>query len=177
MLKDQGYDLAISLDHIHLVDEFLHINAPSAERLETSLSITCPERKMELDRASGRLRLHAVIGVRFLMFNGPAPERLSQADMDHAALSYGCASDSAVSSGTMSDKIPLGKHSTWSADEAEALRDSRMERSMLLEAVRASYALASSRMLQATGITPFGPIHMPLVDYDALLEQIENSDK
>lgn len=177
MLKDQGYDLAISLDRINLVDEFLHINAPSAERLETSLSITCPERKMELDRNSGRLRLHAVIGVRFLMFNGPVPENLTQADMDAAALSYGCASESSVSSGVMSDNVPLGKHATWSGDEAEAARDGRMERSMLLEAIRASYALASSRMLQATGITPFGPIHMPLVDYDALLEQIENSDK
>ncbi len=177
MPKDQGFDLAIALDHIHMLDEFIHLNAPSAEQMETSLSITCPEKKMEVDRESRKLRLHAVIGVRFMMFNGPAPAAPSPDDERDAVLSYGCALQATVSSDVMSDSIPLGKHATWSGDEAEAMRDGRMERSMLLEAIRACYAVASSRMLQSTGITPLGPVHMPLVDYDALLEQIEASNK
>ena len=177
MPQDMGFDLAIALDDIYMLDEFLHMNTPSAERMETSLSITCPEKKMEVDRESRKLSLHAVIGVRFMMFNGLTPDAPSPNDEGRAVLNYGCALQSTVSSGAMSDNIPLGKHATWSGDEAEALRDGRMERSMLLEAIRACYAVASSRMLQSTGITPLGPVHMPLVDYDALLEQIEGSKK
>ncbi len=177
MPQDQGFDLAIALDHIQMLDEFLHINAPSAERLETSLSITCPEKNMTADRDARKIRLRAVVGVRFMMFNGPAPRVPSPEDGEHAVLSYGCALQATVSSGAMAGSVPLGKHASWSGDEAEALRNSRMERNMLIEAIRSCYSMASSRMLQSTGITPLGPVHMPLVDYDALLERIEASGK
>lgn len=176
MFEDQGIDLAISLDQIHLVDEFFHINAPTASGMQTTLSVTCPKRKFEVDREAGRLRLHAVVGVHFLMFNGPVPEHPTQEQIDGAVISFGCAAEPTVSSGVLSSSIPTGKHSTWVGDP-ESERDRNMERNMLLEAVRAAYALASSRMLQATSISPLGPVNMPFVDYDALLDQIERAVK
>ena len=173
MPEDKSFDLAISLDQIHLIDEFFHINAPSADGLETTLSVTCPERQMEIDREASRLRLHAVVGVHFLMFNGPVPEQPAQEEIDRAVISYGCATEITVSSGVMSSSIPVGKHSTWNGGDPESERDKHMEHNMLLEAVRAGYSLSSSRMLQATGLSFLGPVPMPFVDYDALLEQIE----
>ena len=171
MFEDQGLDLAISLDQIHLVDEFFHINAPTASGMQTTLSVTCPKRKFEVDRDAGRLRLHAVVGVHFLMFNGPVPEHPTQEQIDGAVISFGCAAEPTVSSAAMVGSIPTGKHSTWVGDP-ESERDRNMERSMLLEAVRAGYSLAASRMLQTTALSPLGPVNMPFVDYDALLDQI-----
>lgn len=175
MPEDQSFDLAISLDQVALVDEFFHINAPTADGLQTTLSVTNPERKMEIDREASRLRLHAVVGVHFLMFNGPVPEQPTQDQIDRAVISFGCATEITVSSGVMSSSIPVGRHSTWNGGDVESERDKHMEHNMLLEAVRAAYGLASSRMLQATSLSMLGPVPMPFVDYDALLDQIESA--
>ena len=176
MADDKSFDLAISVDSTLLVDEFFHISTPTQSNLQTSISVTSPNRQFEIDRENSRLRLRAIVGVRFLMFDGAAPAEITQDDIDRAVISYGCAVETTVSSAFMSDAIPQGKHAQWTGEDIESARDKQMEHNMLLEAVRLVYGMASARMLQSTAICPFGAVSLPLADYDALLKDIEEQN-
>ena len=176
-MEDKSFDMAISLSELKLVDTYFHTNQPTESQLQSHISVSLPNALFNVDKENGLLSLDALVSVQFILFNGDVPASLSQDDLNNAVISYGIALGVTVAAPLMGDAIAFGKHAARGETDLETERDKRMERSMKLEAVRSAYGMASSRLLELSSLSPFGGIHMPLVDADELLRDIEQRDK
>ena len=54
----------------------------------------------------------------------------------------------------------------------EAHRDEKMERGMRVEAIKAAYGLATSKLLELSAMSPIGSIMLPLIDTDEIFDDI-----
>lgn len=176
-MEDKSFDMAISLTDLKLVDTYFHTNQPTESQLQSHISVSLPNAQFNTDKENGLLGLDALVSVQFILFNGDVPAAISQDDLNSAVISYGIALGVTVTAPLMGDAIAVGKHAVRGEDDLETERDKRMERNMKLEAVRAAYGMASSRLLELSSLSPFGGIHMPLVDADELLRDIEQRDR
>ena len=171
-MEDKSFDMAISLTDLKLVDTYFHTNQPTESQLQSHISVSLPSAQFNTDKENGFLGLDALVSVQFILFNGDVPAAISQDDLNSAVISYGIALGVTVTAPLMGDAIAVGKHAARGESDLEAERDKRMERNMKLEAVR-----ASSRLLELSSLSPFGGLHMPLVDADELLRDIEQRDR
>lgn len=173
-MEEKSFDLAISLDSLSLIDTYFHINKPTVENLQSNVAASIPQHQLEVTREDSRMHLHALVSVQFMLFNGMVPSEIRQEDLDNAVLSFGTAVEVSVGSPILGDAIPAGKHAAITEDDLTTERDKRMERNMMLEALKAAYSFASTRLLEMSALSPLGSIPMPLVDADELLRDIES---
>ena len=82
--------------------------------------------------------------------------------------------DISASTSYLGSAVPMGKHSARSGTALEDERDQRLYENLTLEVIKAGYSFASARLLETSGISPFGAIPMPLMDSDELLREIQN---
>ena len=63
-----------------------------------------------------------------------------------------------------------------SEESAAAQRDKKMEHAMRLEAIKAGYAFATSKLAEMSAMSPMGTVMLPLIDADEILIDIEKND-
>lgn len=177
MSEEKSFDLAISLDSIKLVDTFFHLNPTSRDKLRSQLSLSVPLKKIQRDDKSQRLSLHSAVSIRYMLVEeNPTNADLSDGQIP-PSLSFGVALNVTVGTSFLSNTIFLGKHSSWSSTDFKAERDKRMAQSLLLEALKAGYSFASTRLIEVSSLSPMGSLTLPLPDYDEILKDIEKNDQ
>lgn len=174
MDEEKSFDLAISLDHIKLIDTFFHVNQPNSANLQSKLAVSMPECQKEVDAENERIRVHSIVSVQFFLFGGEAPAELTSETAANSVVSFGAAMDISASTSYLGSAVPMGKHSARSGTALEDERDQRLYENLTLEVIKAGYSFASARLLETSGISPFGAIPMPLMDSDELLREIQN---
>lgn len=174
MDEEKSFDLAISLDHIKLIDTFFHVNQPNSANLQSKLAVSMPECQKEVDAENKRIRVHSIVSVQFFLFGGEAPAELTSETAANSVVSFGAAMDISASTSYLGSAVPMGKHSARSGTALEDERDQRLYENLTLEVIKAGYSFASARLLETSGISPFGAIPMPLMDFDELLREIQN---
>jgi hypothetical protein len=174
MDEEKSFDLAISLDHIKLIDTFFHVNQPNSANLQSKLAVSMPECQKEVDAENKRIRVHSIVSVQFFLFGGEAPAELTSETAANSVVSFGAAMDISASTSYLGSAVPMGKHSARSGTALEDERDQRLYENLTLEVIKAGYSFASARLLETSGISPFGAIPMPLMDSDELLREIQN---
>lgn len=174
MDEEKSFDLAISLDHIKLIDTFFHVNQPNSANLQSKLAVSMPECQKEVDADNKRIRVHSIVSVQFFLFGGEAPAELTSETAANSVVSFGAAMDISASTSYLGSAVPMGKHSARSGTALEDERDQRLYENLTLEVIKAGYSFASARLLETSGISPFGAIPMPLMDSDELLREIQN---
>lgn len=174
MDEEKSFDLAISLDHIKLIDTFFHVNQPNSANLQSKLAVSMPECQKEVDAEKKRIRVHSIVSVQFFLFGGEAPAELTSETAANSVVSFGAAMDISASTSYLGSAVPMGKHSARSGTALEDERDQRLYENLTLEVIKAGYSFASARLLETSGISPFGAIPMPLMDSDELLREIQN---
>lgn len=174
MDEEKSFDLAISLDHIKLIDTFFHVNQPNSANLQSKLAVSMPECQKEADAENKRIRVHSIVSVQFFLFGGEAPAELTSETAANSVVSFGAAMDISASTSYLGSAVPMGKHSARSGTALEDERDQRLYENLTLEVIKAGYSFASARLLETSGISPFGAIPMPLMDSDELLREIQN---
>lgn len=174
MDEEKSFDLAISLDHIKLIDTFFHVNQPNSANLQSKLAVSMPECQKEVDAENKLIRVHSIVSVQFFLFGGEAPAELTSETAANSVVSFGAAMDISASTSYLGSAVPMGKHSARSGTALEDERDQRLYENLTLEVIKAGYSFASARLLETSGISPFGAIPMPLMDSDELLREIQN---
>lgn len=173
MDEDNSFDLAISLDHIKLVDTFFHINRPGTADLQSKIAVTLPQIQKGVDIEARRIRVHAIASIQFFLFGGEAPAELTSENASDAVVSFGAAMDVAASSPYVGPVIPVGKHSARSGLDVDDERDRQIYDNITLEILKSAYSFASARLLEVSGLSPFGAISMPLMDPDEMMDEIQ----
>lgn len=173
-MEKNSIDLAIALESLRLVDSYFHVSPPRSNRLQPSLKIDMPRWFYDDGSESRHPQLSTVVKVSFMLTDGPAPEQITPENSDKVAMTFGCAVDLRIGSPAMKDAIPAGKHVVIEDGNLETHRNKRMERCLIREALESAYAFASTRLIEASSLSPMGTITMPLPDYDELLDLVVN---
>ena len=173
-MSTESIDLAIALESIRLIESYFHVNPPRGSKLQSSLDIKLPHWFYNDGSEGNHPQLSGMVNVNFMLSDGPAPKQITPNNADKIAMSYGCTVDVRVGSRAMGDAIPSGKHVTIEDDDLEAHRNKRMESSLIRELLKSAYSFVSTRLVEASSLSPMGPITMPLPDYDALMEKIKS---
>lgn len=170
---ENNVELAIVLERIRLVDSFFHVSPPRNNKLQSSLKVDLPRWHYDTGDESKHPQLNCMINVSFMLSDGPAPEQITPENSDKVAMTFGCLVDVSVGSPAMGEAITAGKHESIENNDLDAHRSKRMERSLIREALEAAYAFASTRLIEASSLSPMGLITMPLPDYEAIMETID----
>lgn len=129
MDEEKSFDLAISLDHIKLIDTFFHVNQPNSANLQSKLAVSMPECQKEVDAENKRIRVHSIVSVQFFLFGGEAPAELTSETAANSVVSFGAAMDISASTSYLGSAVPMGKHSARSGTALEDERSTSLRES------------------------------------------------
>lgn len=173
-MSDTDISLAMRVDDLSLIECVFHA-APVAERTgESRLAITNPDKRFSLDVKNRQNVLRAMVGVQFGIADpsAPAGEQGERPEFLH----FGALVGVVVTSPIMGDAAIAARHMAGSEESAAAQRDKKMEHAMRLEAIKAGYAFAASKLAEMSAMSPMGTVMLPLIDADEILIDIEKND-
>lgn len=173
-MDDQSVDLAIDLEELKIVDMYFHSNKPLSDNLRCRVGVGNPEGQFEINEELSRTRFRALVSAQCILDDSRSEGAITQEDIETAPMSFGVVVAVTVGAPAMEQAIPTGKHAARTEDDLETERNRRMQHNMRLEAIKAGYSFASSKLLEISSLSPFGPVPMPLMDAEALLNDIEN---
>lgn len=168
--------LAIRIDDLTLLESVFHTDAPVGEGAPlTRLSITNPQHDFAFDEKSQRTTLQAMVNVQFGMAGIPPKEAAVLGDGADPVefLHFGLVAGVAASVAKVGDAVASARHMAGGESDAEAQRDRNTQHALRLEAIKATYALATSRLAEASSLSPLGRVVLPPIDADALLLELE----
>lgn len=165
--------LAIGLEDITLLECVFHAEAPIEGRdLERRLLIRNPSKQLTFDVKRRRNVLRANVSIQFGLFD--RKEKVNVPDLGlqpFEVVHFSLIAGIVVSSPLMGDAVIAPQH--LAGDEApEARRDSNMERAMRLEAIRAAYGLATTKLFELSSMSPIDRITLPLIDTEEIYDDI-----
>lgn len=163
--------LAIDLTDLRLLDCVFQANAPLAGKtLHQELLVTNPIYRFSFDSKHRTNVLQSTVSVRFALVEGGTGDNLGQ-ENDNEVFRFGVTAGVVLTAPLMEGEAIAGRHLSG-ADNPAASRDKKMERSMRVEAIKAVYSLALSKMVELSSMSPLGPITLPLIDADEILDDI-----
>lgn len=165
--------LAMSLEDLTLLECVFHVEAPMKEAaLDRKLLIQNPDKRFTLDVKGRKNVLRAMIEVQFGLFDPKTPVKMpDQSEQLLEVVHFGLIAGVVITSPIMGDAAIAPRHLAGSK-APETHRDEKMERAMRVEAVKAAYSLASAKLLELSGMSPLGPLTLPLIDGDEILDDI-----
>ena len=173
-MSDTDISLAMRVDDLSLIECVFHA-APVAERTgESRLAITNPDKRFSLDVKNRQNVLRAMVGIQFGIADpsAPAGEQGEHPEFLH----FGALVGVVVTSPIMGDAAIAARHMAGSEESAAAQRDKKMEHAMRLEAIKAGYAFATSKLAEMSAMSPMGTVMLPLIDAAEILIDIEKND-
>lgn len=175
-MEQTDITLAIHIDDIALLESVFHAAAPSEEGTpQTHLMVVNPEHTFSFDAKERRTTLRSMVSVQFGLANPSAKPDANGgiAEFLHFGLTVGV-----VASMPLLGDAPSGpRHMAGTTPDDTTLRDMNMRRSMRVEAIKVAYAMASSKLVEASSMSPLGRIVLPAIDADALLDELVRSER
>lgn len=169
--------LAMSVEDLTLLECAFHAEAPLGERaLDRKLLVQNPDRRFSLDVKRRKNVLRAMIDVQFGLFDENTKVMMDGKEEPLEVVHFGLIAGVVVSSPLMGDAAIAPRHLAGSK-APETHRDEKMERAMRVEAIKAVYSLAMSKMVEMSAMSPLGTIVLPLLDADELLDDISKKDE
>ena len=174
-IKQEGTDisLAMDLEDITLLECSLQAPAPIEGRsLDRRFLILNPGKKFSLDVKRRKNVLRAMVEIHFGLFDQKEKVNVPDVGMQPLELvHFNLAAGVVITSPLMGEEAIAPRHLAGSKAPEEH-RDEKMERVMRIEAIKAAYSLASSKLLELSSMSPIGPTLLPLIDSDEILDDI-----
>ena len=177
MCEAPDISLAMSLEDLTLLECAFHAEAPLQDRsLDRKLLIQNPDKRFTLDVKNRKNVLRAMIEVQFGLFDPQTKVKMpDQSERPFEVVHFGLVAGVVITSPIMGDAAFAPRHLAGSK-APETHRDENMERAMRVEAVKAAYSLASSKLLELSAMSPLGPLTLPLIDGDEILDDISRRE-
>ena len=173
MDKDADISLAMNLEDLTLLDCYFHAAAPIEGReLERQLFVGNPEKRFSLDVRQRKNLLQATINIQF----GLVDHSDERSGGDFEAMHFGLVAGVVISAPIMGEVAITPRHLSG-AGEPWQYRDKTMERNMRVEAIKSVYGLATGKLVELSSMSPLGSITLPLIDSDALFEDIAKREQ
>lgn len=172
-LQIDDISLAISMSDIRLLECVFQANAPlEGKTVHQEMLITNPQHRLTLDPGRRVNVLQSTVAIRFSLIEGKGKAAnsgsgVSENELVRFGVTVGVVVDAPVFTG---DAI-AARHLATGAS-AEELREKNMERAMRVEAIKAAYALAMSKLAEFSSMSPLGLLALPLIDADEILDDM-----
>lgn len=178
-MSENDISLAIRLENLTLLESIFHTSALPSESAQTQLQIINPENRFDVDVKAHRTVLRATVGVRYAIVEEDDAAQAAQSPENDVPtpLLYNQLMGVVVSVPFMGDTaVSPGRHMAGAEDDTTVYRDKRMEQNMRIEAIKAAYAYATSKLAEQSAMSPLGQIVLPLIDADEILDDIMHAD-
>lgn len=177
-MSDQtDISLVFELEDITLLECVYHTEAPIQGReLDRRLLVQNPGKRFNLDVKRRKNVLRANVSVQFGLFDRKEKVNIPDAGLQPLeVVHFGLVAGVVVTAPIMGGEAIAPKH--LAGDKApETHRDEKMERGMRVEAIKAAYGLATSKLLELSAMSPVGSIMLPLIDTDEIFDDIVRSE-
>ncbi|WP_346675645.1 hypothetical protein [Enorma phocaeensis] len=177
-MSDQtDISLAFELEDITLLECVYHAEAPIQGReLDRRLLVQNPGKRFSLDVKRRKNVLRANVSVQFGLFDRKEKVNIPDAGLQPLeVVHFGLVAGVVVTAPIMGGEAIAPRH--LAGDKTpEAHRDEKMERGMRVEAIKAAYGLATSKLLELSAMSPIGSIMLPLIDTDEIFDDIVRNE-
>lgn len=173
-MSDQtDISLAMDLEDIMLLGCSFSAEAPIQGReLDRRMAITNPGKQFTLDVKRRKNVLRAMVDIQFGLFDRKEKASIPDGGVQPLeVVHFGLAAGVVITAPIMGDDAIAPRHLANSKAPKE-YRDEKMERAMRVEAIKAAYALATSKMVELSAMSPVGSLVLPLIDTDEILDDI-----
>lgn len=165
--------LAMDLEDMTLLECVFQAPAPIEGRsLDRRLLVQNPGKKFSLDVKRRKNVLRAMVEIQFGLFD--KKEKVNVPDLGMQPLElvhFSLTAGVVVTAPLMGDEAIAPRHLAGSKAPEEH-RDEKMERAMRIEAIKAAYSLASTKLFELSSASPIGSMLLPLIDSDEILDDI-----
>lgn len=176
MSNSTDISLAMSVEDLTLLECVFHAEAPiEGKELQRKLLVQNPDKRFSLDVKRRKNVLRAMIVVQFGLFDESAKVVADGDERPLEVVHFGLTAGAVVSAPLMGDAAIAPRHLAGSK-APETHRDEKMERAMRVEAIKAVYGIAMSKMIEMSAMSPLGSIVLPLLDADELLDDISKGE-
>lgn len=177
MAEQPDISLAINLEDLTLLDCRFHAEAPIEGRtLDRRLLVTNPGKRFTLDVKNRKNVLRANVDIQFGLFD--REEKVNVPDLGLQPLEvvhFGATVGVVVTAPIMGEEAIAPRH--LAGDKTpETHRDEKMERIMRVEAIKAAYGVATSKLFELSSMSPLGVLVLPLIDGDEILDDIVRNE-
>lgn len=181
-MSDTDISMAIRVDDLSLLECTFHADTPlDGSRKAVKMLITNPDNQFDVDARGNRTILHALVNVQFGLVPEGTEARATPGKDTPLLLHFGTVVGVVVSAPALGGAAAATRNAAGAARTAgavEAQRDEEMEHALRLEAIRAGYSFAQAKLAEMSALSPAGgTVMLPLIDADALLVDLERSEK
>lgn len=175
-MSDTDISLAVQVDNLTLFESVFHTEKPAGENAQTRMAISNPDNRFDLDLKARRTVLRATVGVQFGIYDEDSDAAARQGEDVPTPLLFNVLVGVVVSTPFMGEAAPQARHLAGAEATDTAQRDKHMEQAMRVEAIKAGYAFAQTKLAEASALSPLGTIMLPLIDADEILVDIERQE-
>lgn len=173
MREGADISLAMHLEDVTILECIFHAEASTEGRnLEQRFFVDSPERRFTLDVKRRKNVLRAMVGIQFALLD--KEEMIEIPDMGERPLEimhFGLVAGIVISSPLLGDSAIAPMHLAGEKT-AEDRRDEKMERAMLVEAIKTACGLATTKLAEMSAMSPTGSIMLPLIDSEEMLDDL-----
>lgn len=174
-MNETDFTLAIHVDDISMLECIFHTEPPTQEtQPSVRLMVTNPKNQFSLDRQTRRTVLHGSVNIQFGLSDA-TPNPSAPNDV-REFVHFGLIAGVTASVPAIKEAAGTARHMAGKPQDANAHRDKNMEHALRLEAIKAAYALASSKFSEMSAMSPLGKMTLPLIDADELLYDMQKDD-
>lgn len=157
------------LNSLRMLDLCFHTNAPKAEKLQGDTSIELLRHQFGSAPNVAGTTLHSLISVSFLLSDGAVQRPITPSNSGKIALSFDIVVDVLVCLPESDAPSLNGRHAALGSDPQTMAMKSALVRSSF----ESAYSFASSRLIEASSMSPLGLVTMPQPDYQSLLDKLD----
>lgn len=173
MVEQTDVSLAMDLEDITLLGCSFSAEAPIQGReLNRQLVVNNPAKQFTVDVKRRRNVLRAMVDIQFGLFDNREKENIPEHGLQQLQVfHFGLAVGVVVTAPIMGEDAIAPRHLASSKDPKE-YRDENIERAMRIEAIKAAYGMATSKLVELSSMSPVGTLVLPLIDTDEILDDI-----
>lgn len=178
-VSDADISMAIRVDDLSLLECTFHADTPlDASRKAVKMLITNPDNQFSFDAKGHRTILRALVNVQFGLVPEDATAQAAPNEDTPLLLHFGTVVGVVASAPILGTAAVAARHMAGAGKTAEAQRDKKTEHALRLEAIRAGYSFAQAKLAEMSALSPAGgTVMLPLIDADALLVDLERSER